>query len=118
MVVVLHIGSDRNESGGAARVERGHPHRVNACCASERSVGAHLSDQVPADIGENKQANDDQSAGDNAAQRGSRHGMGELGAEPGAAAQAHREDEAQGQIELAVNYIPGSRGNATGSWKI
>ena len=105
-LVVLHIRSDRNESGAAARSRRPCPQTVNECrarrlsCAvaakSKSGEGGDLSsDQAPADIGENNQANDDQDAGDDVAQPGSRHGMGELGPEPGAAAQARREDDAQ-----------------------
>lgn len=81
-----------------------------------RPVDAPLSEQAPPDIGENKEADDNQGARDDAAQRGPRHGVGELGAEPGAAAQACREDHAQGQIELAVNYISGGRSNR--HWKL
>ena len=108
-------------SGAAARSEDGCPQTVNKCRASRFSYAARakskawtaprLSDQAPANVGENKEANADQGAGDDGAQRGPRYGMSERGAEPGAAAQACRKDKPQGQIELAVNYIPGGRGN-------
>src|SRR5262249_46111652 len=80
-VVVLHIGSDRNKSGAAAWSEGGCPQVVNECHTGRPSHAAitskagrggptHLSDQAPADIGENKDANDNQRDRDNAAQRG------------------------------------------------
>ena len=53
---------------------------------------------------------------DDAAQRSPRHGVSELGAEPGAAAQTCREDDAHDQVELAVDYIPGGRSNR--HWKL
>ena len=59
-----------------------------------------LSEQAPGDIGENKEANDDQGARDDAAQRSPRHGVSELGAEPGAAAQTCREDDAKTKSSL------------------
>jgi hypothetical protein len=49
-------------------------------------------------------------------EEGPRHGMGELGAEPGAAAEACCEDHAQRQIKLAVNYITGGRSKR--DWKL
>src|SRR5262249_24609265 len=75
-----------------------------------------LSEQAPGDIGENKEANDDQGAPDGAPQRTPRHGVGKYAAEPGAAAQACREDDPQDQVELAVDYIPG--GGSNRHWKL
>src|SRR6516164_8452394 len=99
-LVVLHIRSDRNESGAAARSRRPCPQTVNECRARRLScavaaksksgeggdVEACSPNQAPADIGENNEANDDQDAADDVAQPGSGHGMGQLGPEPGAAA--------------------------------
>src|SRR5262249_32079397 len=67
-------------------------------------------------INENKEPNHNESAGRGDAQCGSRHGMSELGAEPGAAAEACCEDHAQRQIKLAVNYITGGRSKR--DWKL
>src|SRR6201982_1096737 len=88
---------------------------VRAAAARSRTGRASCrlrsSDQAPANIDEDKETNDDQSAGDGATQHSPRHGVSELGAEPGAAAQACREDKPQGQIELAVKDISGGRSN-------
>jgi hypothetical protein len=85
-VVVLHIRSDRNESSAAARSDGGCPQVVNeyradrpshAVTKIESGVGRvrrrPLSEQAPGDIGENKEANDDQGARDDAAQHSPRH---------------------------------------------
>jgi hypothetical protein len=89
---------DRNESGVATPVERiagatlTNSAQVNLRAPRGQANGGaraaclHSTEQAPADIGENKEASNDQRAGNDAAQRGARHGMGELGAEPGAAA--------------------------------
>src|ERR1041385_2500634 len=77
---------------------------------------SHSSEQAPADSRKNSEADEDQRAGDDAAQRGARRGMCKLGAVPGTAAQARREDDAQRHIELAVNHISYSRGNR--HWKL
>jgi hypothetical protein len=79
-VVVLHIRSDRNESSAAARSDGGCPQVVNEYRADrpsrsvtkiESGVGRAcrrpLSEQAPGDIGENKEANDEQGARDDAA---------------------------------------------------
>src|SRR5262249_6491994 len=127
MFVVLHIRSDRNQSGAAALRESACPQRVNQCrggCPAAlprliengRARGAQLSDQAPADTNENKEPNHNENAGRGDAQCGSRHGIGELGAEPGAAAEACCEDHAQRQIKLAVNYITGGRSKR--DWKL
>ena len=63
-----------------------HKRLTNAAQAAFRALPgqiesgdrARLSDQAPANIGENKEANDDQGAGDDGAQRGPRHGMSEV----------------------------------------
>ena len=115
MVVVLHIGSDRNESGAATRLERAFRQTVNEGCGAGRASRLHSFEQAPADGGKNSEAGDDQRAGDDAAQRGARRGMRELGAAPGAAAQARRKDHAQEQIELAVTKFPTVAAIATGS---
>lgn len=64
------------------------------------SIGAYYPSKRQATLARMKEANDDQGARDDAAQRSPRHGVSELGAEPGAAAQTCREDDAKTKSSL------------------